>query len=69
MNNYSNLSKVKESSRVGTVLHEHICSLSLMMLGCSLIVNIFEKENFDAGFEVAGTGWKHSKKVDRVTHI
>ena len=62
MNNYSKLIEVDESSRIGNVLHENICSLFLTRLSCELIVNIFEKENFDVGFEVAGTGGNHTQK-------
>ena len=65
MNNYRKLSKIDKISRVGNVLHENICSFSSMGLSFRLIANIFEREIFDVRFEVAGTGWKRSHKVER----
>ena len=62
MNNFSKLSVFDESSRVGNILHETICSLSSKRLSCRIV---FGKENYDLGVGFAKTGNtpKKEKKV------
>ena len=62
MNNYSKLSEIDESNKVGNVLHENMYSFSSMRLRCRLNTNIFENENFDVDFEVIGTSGNNTKR-------
>ena len=58
MNNFSKLSVFDESSRVGNIVHETICSFSLKRLSCRII---FGKENYDLSVGFAKT-WNTPKK-------